>query len=154
MNVGVGGSMFATLESRAAALDATISTHALNVLTVWCGTNETTFPGNATTTHDSLRSYCLARRAAGWDKIIVATAMARTDQPNEAWRGAYNTLIRNNYTTYADGLIDVAANANLGTEFAYNNSYFHTDHIHLSATGCTEMAAIAAPVIAAVIAGY
>jgi lysophospholipase L1-like esterase len=150
-NMAVGGSNFSTLESRAAALDATVSTHALNVLTVWCGTNETTVPGNAATTHASLRAYCLARRAAGWDKIIVATAMARGDQPNEPWRSSFNGLIRANYTQYADALIDVAANANLGGGTSYLTSYFDVDQIHLSPTGCVEMASIAAPVIDAVI---
>jgi hypothetical protein len=149
-NVAVGGSRFSELNTRAAELDTLVSTHALNVLTVWCGTNET-YLNNAATTHASLRDYCVARRAAGWDKIAVVTAMARSDQPNETWRNAYNALIRANYTQYSDGLIDVAANSNLGTEFAYDTAYFHTDKVHLSAIGCTEFETIARPVISALI---
>jgi hypothetical protein len=142
-NVAVGGSGFTDLNSRAAALDALISPYSHNVLTVWCGTNEA-YLNAATTSHNSLRTYCLARRAAGWEKIIVVTAMDRSDVSNETWRSAFNNLIRANYHLYSDGICDVAADPILGVTGAYTNTTYFNDGIHINPTGCTYFAGLMA----------
>lgn len=150
-NVAVGGSRWQELEARATTLDGRLNPKADNVLIVWCGTNEA-YLNNASATYAAQVTYCNARRAAGWNKIIVGTAMDRVDQSNEVWRSALNTLIRNGYAGHADGLLDVGGHAILGAAGAYNNAtYFNADKVHLNAAGWQVLAETAADVLAPLI---
>lgn len=147
-NLAVSGSRWAELTARAAATDARINPHATNIIVCWCGTNEGSI-NDASATHAAQAAYCAARRAAGWKKIVVGTAMDRSDQGTHAWRNSLNALIRANYTTYADGLIDVAADSRIGADNAYTDAtYFNqSSPPHLNATGWQVVADLAAPII-------
>lgn len=146
-NLAIGGSQWAQLGSRASACDQRINPRAINILFAWCGTNEA-YLADAAATYAAQVAYCNARKAAGWDKIIVGTAMDRIDQSNEPWRSALNTLIRTGYSEHADGLIDIGGHPILGAAGAYNDAtYFNsTDKVHLNATGWQIVAEIAAEV--------
>lgn len=151
-NLAVGGSRWQELAARAAETDERLNPRAINVLFAWAGTNDA-YLNNATATHAEQQAYCLARKAAGWDIVVVGTAMDRIDQDPAGWRSSYNTLTRNNWSTYADGLIDVGGHPILGADEAYNNAtYFNqTDKVHLNAAGWQIVAEMAADVISPLI---
>ncbi|MEI7425019.1 MAG: GDSL-type esterase/lipase family protein, partial [Candidatus Staskawiczbacteria bacterium] len=93
-----------------------------NILTIWGGTNDLYFgSGNEsdiTNTYNNLVSYVNDRKTIGY-KVIVNTILPRSgyatpDTYFEAHRQAYNTLIRNNWKTFADAIADVASDSRIG----------------------------------------
>ncbi len=125
---------------------------------VWAGTNDcwiTPISITNTTTHTALQAFCAARRAAGY-KVAVCTMLPRglhTDvgwSDYETWRTGYNTLIRNNYHSYADLLIDTAlyTETNWGTYPAENATYMAAaDRTHPTAAGGTALGTLIANAI-------
>jgi hypothetical protein len=115
-------------------------------LVVWAGAADIIL--NATTPRQAfsyLEEYCKQRRRVGW-KVIVGTMISAVD--NDANKNTYNALIRSHWTEFADGLADIASNANLGADGAYSNTtYFNVDQIHLTDTGY----ALIAPIVQAAI---
>lgn len=100
---------------------------AKNVSLVWCGTNDG--PSNPQQTISNLATYCRARRAVGW-KTLICTMISRASGL-DPWKNTLNGLIRPNWNQWADGLIDIAANPNLGADGAYTNTrYFNIDQTH------------------------
>jgi lysophospholipase L1-like esterase len=57
-------------------------------------------------------------------------------------------MIRDNYTDYADGIVDIANESGFT---AYNTTNYYMDHIHLNDTGYAAVAAFAATKIALVL---
>lgn len=138
-NKGVDSETLATMVANAAAnIDPLIVGGVTNVVVIWGGTNDFALGGaTVATVYANLQTYCNARKAAGWNKVLVITTVSRfgnnpgTGHTNDFDIAAYNTLIRANWPTFADGLIDVAANANLGGLGAYaNTTYFLADQVH------------------------
>lgn len=132
-NVAIGGQSITLLANpnpggytrlidTAAALDAHLSGTLANVLVVWELTNELTTPPATITAAQAvanLKAYCVARRAAGWTKIIVGTVLPRSYQPTiradfELQRKAANDLLRQQWSTFADGIFDPGADTRIG----------------------------------------
>jgi lysophospholipase L1-like esterase len=112
-----------------------------NILVVWAGAADiilySTTPAQA---FSYLEEYCNDRRRAGWT-VIVGTMISAVD--NDANKNTYNGYIRSYWRNFADGLADIASNANLGADGAYaNTTYFNADGIHLSDTGYATVAPI------------
>lgn len=103
----------------------------------------TTPQGNA----DGYATYCLARKVAGWDKIVVGTALSRTDaQANDTFRNAFNTIIRAPgwaAVSGVDAICDYAADAIMGVDAAptVNSGYF-TDAVHPNVAGFARLEVI------------
>lgn len=118
-----------------------------NLLLVWEITNHISHTTEtATEIYEELRDYCLARQAVGWE-VVVFTCMARSSSRGdyESVRQAVNTLVRDNWATFADALVDIGADATLGTPTAYlNTTYFQGDEIHLTPAGQTLVATLVA----------
>jgi lysophospholipase L1-like esterase len=144
-NFALGSQKITDLATDAATqIDPLISPSIPTILTVWAGTNDImTDAVDAATCHQRLADYCTARRAAGL-KVIVCTLVAgNSGLYTNATRNAVNDLIRANYTSYADGLADLAANANIGGDGDENNTtYFNADKLHLTNTGQIEVAGV------------
>lgn len=87
----------------------------------------------------NFNTYCTNRRAAGF-KVVAVTVPARVAGPPAANIAAANTLIRANWTGYADALADVAADARL-TDYT-NLTYYDPDQTHLNNTGYGVVAGI------------
>ena len=115
-----------------------------NILTIWGGTNDLYFgSGNEsdiTNTYNNLVSYVNDRKTIGY-KVIVNTILPRSgyatpDTYFEAHRQAYNTLIRNNWKTFADAIADVASDSRIG-DFGdeLDHTSYSTDKVHMSNTG-------------------
>lgn len=128
------------------------SSQASQINVIWAGTNDMAQGTSGATTFGRLSNYCAARYAAGWDKIAVMTILPRSNagiaDGFEAQRQAFNTLVRENYASIADALIDVAADGRIGDEGdELDTTYYNDDRVHLNTTGQSIVADIAQPVI-------
>ena len=97
-----------------------------NILTGWEGRNDMSFLGNPTTAYNNLVTYYTARQSAGW-KVVAATVLPSYNPGYkggttvasynewEADRQTLNTLLRDNWTDWADAFVDFADNADLDT---------------------------------------
>lgn len=117
----------------------------------WEGTNDIYFNASAETAYTNLSTYCADRQAAGF-KVAVLTILPRNDFPgssslpsdqktnHDSRRATVNTNLRANWATFADALVDVAADAALDDET--DTTYFYTDLVHLNDAGYARVAAL------------
>jgi lysophospholipase L1-like esterase len=166
VNKGAGGQTCAQIEADASS-DVDPLYHATNnadnVLIAFAGTNDIYFNADtsdaATTTIGRVETYCGNRQAAGW-RVLVGTLLPRSDFPgtstlpadkethHEARRQAVNTSLRANWSTYADRLIDFAADTRIGDDGDEDDTtYYLADKVHPNATGAGVLAALAQMVI-------
>lgn len=132
------------------------SGQARRVNAIWAGTNDLSGGTSGADVYAHLVSYCNARRAAGWNRIAVFTALPRSEvgivPGHEARRQAFNTLVRANYTTFADGLVDVAADSRIGDDGdELDRTYYDSDRVHLVNAGQAVVTELASPVIDALV---
>jgi lysophospholipase L1-like esterase len=102
----------------------------------------------AAAVYDSVRTYCLERRAAGF-RVLVLTVLP-SDSPDtfEATRLAYDAMLRDGWDEFADGLVDIAADPRIGdTGDEFDRQFYLEDQLHLTDAGNAVMASIAAPVL-------
>lgn len=150
---GPSGAFPGDLTFRAAAVDALIAptssplrvTGVANarptrkyIFSVWIGHNVS--DSNPTTFTASLGTYLLARRSAGFNKIIVGTLISRGDNilTNESifetYRQGVNTILRaaSWQSTYqVDAIFDIGAEPTIGAAGACDNlSLYNSDKIH------------------------
>jgi hypothetical protein len=98
--------------------------------------------------YEGLRTYCAARRVAGFT-VVVLTVLPRSDPPTfEASRAVYNRLVRDTWPEFADGLADIAADPRIGDALDnLDRQYYGPGATHPNSAGCAVMAAVTAPVI-------
>ena len=103
-------------------------------LVIWAGINDVNDDASGQTVFDRLTTYCNSRRAAGWSKIITCTLTNQGyDLTNENARLEFNTLLRANWSSISDAMVDLQALAVLAD---YNDTaYFNADKLHLAAAG-------------------
>lgn len=151
-NTGVGGSTVPQMGARAyGSVDSLFKPEAgKNLVMVQGGGNDMGGGATAATTFLNLVSYCLARRRRGW-KVCIGTMYSRIGLDTQ--KNALNALIRANWPSFADGLIDYAAIPQLGADNAYSNAtYFQSTGpsvgVHLKDAGATLAASLGASAIA------
>src|SRR6185295_7059501 len=108
-----------------------------NVYICWEGTNDLALGSVSTATaHNNIAAVCAAQRNRGC-KVVVGTILPRTDAGTftEANRQTVNTLIRNNWTTYADAIADFDLAPTIGAAGANLTGTYINDNVHLGATG-------------------
>lgn len=142
-NTAVGGQTAAEANSDAETqVDALYDTNAkINLCWAWMGTNDMQYGVNPNIAYRRYRDYCLRRKYKGF-KVMAFTVLPRSDGGGlagfETKRQAFNTLVRNNYTQFAERLVDVAANTTIGDSGDENNTtYYQSDKVHLTAAGQT-----------------
>ena len=128
------------------------STLGLNMASIWGSLNDAPSTPNATTLHGRLATWCAARRAAGIRTGICTEIDCQSAALNAVnWHSTIyptlNTLIRANWSSYADFLVDLGADARL--QNALDTTYFNVDATHLTAAGIAVVAGIYAAAIAA-----
>lgn len=115
---------------------------------VWEITNELGQHKSAGGSIDALVMYCNARRRRGF-KVAVMTCLpsqlAGLYAGFESDRTIVNSYIRANYLSFADKLIDVAADTRLQTPT--DTTYFNADKLHLNSVGYGVVSDICVPVI-------
>jgi lysophospholipase L1-like esterase len=160
VNVAVSGRTLQQMqEASFLSVDKATSTkNRRNVVTIFGGTNNFFFGQTLEETYNSLLAYCAARRKAGL-KVIVVTMMSRTGTGAggatlDSFKNSYNTLIRANWSQFADGMADVAANANLGADGAYANTTYFYDGIHPTTAGYAIIGPIIATAVNRLTDGY
>jgi lysophospholipase L1-like esterase len=150
-NTGVAGRSFAAIIAAAAAeVDTKIVAGKKNILLVCGGTNDL-YPngtsGTAASVEANVQTYVAARKAAGWNKVLATTLTAMdpvgVDPDCEAQRLIYNQWLRDNYATFADGLVDPGGDATIGDVANCGNATFFTDRLHLTTAGFAIWAGLA-----------
>lgn len=110
-----------------------------NIVTLFSGTNDIAQGASAATVQSRIQSWCSARYAAGWNKVVVATILPRNVVGFETVRITVNTWLRANYLTFCDGLADVGGDAVIGNASNLGNTQYYSDGIHPTALGHTLM---------------
>lgn len=152
-NYGVGGQ---TTPSMTADAPTQIDIHydrrrAKNIVVAWELSNDIFFGNSAATAYANFVAYCNARRAVGFS-VIVLTVLPRsgvaTPGTFEADRQTVNTLLRDNYRSFAHGIADVAADSRIGDSGDENDTtYYKPDLVHLTNVGAGVVAQIVADAI-------
>lgn len=115
-------------------------------LVAWGGTNDMYFGDNAQVAYQDYINYCQARQAAGY-RVIAMTILPRTkhDTPAdfETQREEFNSLVREKWSSFANGLADVAADNRLGDAGDdADKTYYWGDFVHLNKRGYAIVAGI------------
>ena len=118
-----------------------VRTSGENVYVAWVGTNDLFTGRTAAQVKTDYAALCTARQAAGF-RVVACTIMnhAITGSWTQADADDVNTYIRANYTSWADDLADIQANANLQT--TTDTTYFQADGVHLTDAGYAIVADI------------
>jgi len=119
-----------------------------NVCIVMAGGSDLKAGREVDTLFASLRQYCLERRSAGFQVVVVTLLPRSIPAGFEADRLEFNELVRTSWAEFADGLADVGADPRIGeTLDDLDQRYYQADGVHPNAAGCAVMAAILAPVL-------
>jgi lysophospholipase L1-like esterase len=106
---------------------------ALNIVILWIGYNDISLGVTPAVVEANIAQYCRERHAVGW-RVLIATLPSASGE--EADRKALNALLLDNWQEYADGIVDLAANATIGAHNACaNGTYFMPDGVHMIDAG-------------------
>lgn len=131
-SLAVAGNTLSDLNSRAALLDSFIVAGRSNVLFVLDGHNDIVggTPTPATNWVASYKTYCNARKAAGW-KVVIGTLLPSSDSAFNTQRNIANILLKADSSFY-DGLADFAANSTIGDDADGSNTTYYPEATHPS----------------------
>lgn len=111
------------------------------VLIVWEITNDlSNLTQTSSAAYANIKSYCQARKAAGW-KVIVCTCLPRTqagiNTNFESYRVAVNNLITTNAVSegWADAVANIGGDATIGSTGASDNTTYFNDKTHMTSAG-------------------
>jgi hypothetical protein len=139
-NLAIGGSSTASLASDAATrIDSQVASN--KVLIFWECRNHLYLGATLTEAKNAIRDYCLARKSAGWQRILLLNCSPTTGgfATNNTGLASFeaalldcNAWMAANYRDFANGLLDVRGIAGLQNP-ADTSAYY--DGIHLSTQG-------------------
>lgn len=141
INKGLGGLTIEQMNSRFYSKIYHLPIHKKNVLIFWEGTNAIQSTGllHADSVYREHRRYGLmARNSGGWDKIIVMTTLpfgTSTDSVKNLSRDTLNNLLIAHYTEFADTIINLCDDTNIGQWGDQLNTTFYSDKVHLTDAG-------------------
>ena len=142
-NYGIGSRRTATLTSEIGAKFASSMVRPNDIIVFWEITNEAhdlTTDTQGTQLYANVQAYCAAARSYG-AKVIVVTGIARDmtgfDDANITDRiFACNALIRANWSSFCDGIADVALLSAFDAKAdTTNTTYYNADKTHLTNVG-------------------
>lgn len=151
LNLGVGSQTLNNMASDAATeVDPLYSaSYARSVAICYGGINDVFAGDSAATAQGDISTYCAARQSTGFDVLVGTLPPASTvSGAAETVRTTVNTWLRANYGTFADGLVDFAADPRL-TNTA-DTTYFDADGVHFTATGYAVHAELVAVSLAGI----
>lgn len=154
VNNAVGGKTISTIRSQAETIDDIEYRFQAreNVYVLWAGTNDLATGSTVDEAFRNFQATCRERRNKGW-KVIVLTTLQRcgnnpTGTPLNTLIPQYNALIRAGWSTFADGIADVAADPTLSPINACTDTfYFNGDGVHLTTAGNTIIASVVSEAI-------
>ncbi|MDF1720505.1 MAG: SGNH/GDSL hydrolase family protein [Minwuia sp.] len=127
-----------SLEARIAYIDGMIPPNKQGrtfVLSVLVGNDFVTGFTDAAAYAVKVGEYCAARKAAGWDKVVLINILPRTTAGFNTWRNAVNAAFAASGfdTTYSiDAICDFAGEATVGGDAAASNATHYPDGVHPS----------------------
>jgi hypothetical protein len=143
--MATSGANHLIIDARKATIDAHIQPGKSNILVFWAGVNCGALGGGI---YEWARDYLLARRAAGWTKIVWCSEI---DGNPANWHAANWPAFNAEWaadTTTADVKVDLGAIPQLQD---YTNATYFVDGIHLTAAGyALVQTAVTAGIAAAV----
>lgn len=151
-NFGVGGQTTSDMDSDVTTqIDPLILGGVQNILFAWEIGNDIYYNGNTTAAETRFQNYCLDRQAAGWTVIVItltprnqSSAFGDTISQFNTKLNNANTWLRANYTSFASGIVDVAADSRLSD---YTDATYFSDGIHYTDAGYGVVAELALPVL-------
>lgn len=111
-----------------------------NLVIYWIGTNDIYNPPyyrSGEVTYNYIKDFWELCKNNGF-KVIANTLISRGtwDSSQDIERRGCNDLIRLNWSTYCDALVDLDSDSRLGGQDAnLNTTYFYGDHTHLNQNG-------------------
>jgi lysophospholipase L1-like esterase len=145
--VATVGATTTAWNARATQVDALFNpARRRNVLSL-LGANDIANGSDAPTYVAALKSYCLARKAAGWT-IVLKTVLPRTTGGFNAVRNAANALIIADPSFY-DFLVRLDLDTTIGQDSDAANLTYYVDGVHPTAAGAAIIAADEEPVLMA-----
>lgn len=130
------------------------------VYSVFPGSNDGCIDGTVATFVSEVVAFCAARKAAGWNAVIIGTVLPRADISGpllETNRLAYNSTITASGWAAAngiDGIFDLGGDPTMGNIATCSNpTYYNTDLIHPTTAGHAILAPIWGATLSTVIAG-
>ena len=142
-NIGVGGRTVQDMSRLAYSnLNPLFANESgLNIAVVWGGINDITLGDTPENSFSYLSAFCRRLRGLGW-RVVVCTLISRNGFNTE--RNLFNGYVRERWPSFADALVDLAANANIGADGAYTNAtYFQAvGQTHLTDAGLTIVAGL------------
>ena len=122
----------------------------LDVCLVLAGGGDFHVGARAAEVYEALRTYCAGRRAAGFRVVVLTVLPSSTPLTFEAARLAYDGMLRDTWSEFADGLADIAGDDRIGdTGDNLDLHFYSTDALHPNSAGCAVMATVTAPVLRA-----
>jgi len=115
-----------------------------NVVVAWEITNELVSGVSATDAYNNFVTYCTNRRTAGFN-VIALTVLPRTTAGQAQFyadRLEVNTNIRANWSSFADGIADVALDGRIGDDGDQADATYYSDTTHLNDAGYGIVAGI------------
>lgn len=110
-----------------------------NAVLIWLGTNDVALGGTPPNSLLATMSLLATQRRLAGFRVFVGTMVSRTGAGVDAAKNAWNTALRANWRNFADGLVDVAADASLGADGQFSNTtYFQGDGVHITQVGQYE----------------
>ncbi len=113
----------------------------------WCiifeGTNYLNRYPNVQAAYHEHVCYCHERKAAGVDKVFIGTVISRAPAGlayTDTQRRQFNDLIRTNYASFADGVVDFAAMPEMGLDGTWADTRYFWDGIHPTDAGSRLLA--------------
>lgn len=104
-----------------------------NLLAFWGGTNDIFYGADATTAYNRIVSYAQGRKTLGY-KVIVTTMLPRGADV-EGSRTSLNSLLRANWSTFADALSDPASDSRIGDAGDFSDTTYYSDGVHMTNAG-------------------
>jgi hypothetical protein len=136
--VAYGGKTLAQMVTDApSTVDTLISTAPGVCNVVWWqgGINDAVAGATSAQIEARYQAYGTARKAAGWNLVIVGNVEA-----SNAWTATavYSTIaawMQANASSFSDGMADFPANATIGPTGSYSNTIYYLDNVHKTING-------------------
>ncbi len=147
-NFAVVGSQVSGMEARAlATYDAYYNPIRNNILLGWGGLNNL-FDGQlGADIYAEYSAYCLERKNIGFKMVAFTLPSCDPGLADLTQRLAYNALIRANYLSFADALVDLESNSLIGTPTAYLDTNYFYDGVHMTVLGNSVVASMASTAV-------
>lgn len=132
-NRGINGHVWADLASEAADIDALIVDGKINVLVVWCGTNDLYGDASAAAVIAASQSYITDRQAV-WDVVYLIPIMSRSDGSTPVAYNARRATVNTAYGSIGEGVITLPTEL-ISDGVESSATHFAGDNCHLSFIG-------------------